>query len=150
MALQDRLPPWATHEGENRHGMPIIAVDTHAAYPAIIEDYRALYDARTPPEWNTKEGDLRKEWQDALEELFAEVDQVSAYWLEVVYQTAKLDVIVASGQGFAVEIRMKDPGQKFKQADRARGRGPNRAAGGVNGGREAREHYKRLRGFLPA
>lgn len=145
--LQQKLPEWATHEGENRHGMPIIAVDTHAAYPALLQAYRELYAERTPPEWQKADGELRKEWQDALDELDQDDDEVSAYWLEVVYQTAKLDVILATG--FNAELRMRDEGKRFRQAARDPGRNPARAAGGVNGGREAREHFKRLRGFFP-
>ena len=48
-----------------------------------------------------------------------------------------------------MEIRVHDAGKVYRQADRDAGRGPEQAAGGFSGGREAREHYKRLRGFLP-
>lgn len=142
----DRLPDWAEVTGENRHGMPIVEVDTHEAYPVLLDEYRAHYAENVPGEWEKADGELRKEWAECLESLNSE--EPSAYWLEVVYQTAKLDIVVGM-RGFGTENRFHDSGKRYAQAARSPGRGPEKAAGGISGGKEAREHYKRLRGFLP-
>lgn len=142
-----QLPDWASQTGGG--DVPAVEVDTHAAYPAILAEYRALYAGDPPPEWLTKDGDLRKEWADALDDLQQPDDEVSAYWLEVAYQTVKLDIVMAA-RSFRLALRFRDEGRLFCQDGRAEGRGVKRAAGGPNGGREAREHYRRLRGFLPA
>lgn len=141
------LPKWAEGTGENRHGMPIIEVDTHEAYPALLQEYRDHYSdpKNIPAEWLKEDGKLRKEWDDCLASLGS--DEPSAYWMEVLYQTAKLDLVRATG--FGTENRFHDEGKVYAQGPRDNGRGPEKAAGGLAGGREAREHYKRLRGFLP-
>lgn len=146
----DALPDWAEHTGDNGRGMPVIEVDTHEAYPDLLAEYQELYSEGNilPGEWKTKEGELRAEFKEMLEDLERDVDEVTAYWLEVLFQTAKLDVIRAVG--FGTENRFHDQGKRFAQSAREEGRGADKAAGGVSGGREAREHYKRLRGFLPA
>lgn len=140
------LPPWASYDGENAHGMPIISIEAHEAYPALLDEYRSHYAENVPAEWLKADGELRKEWAECLASLNSEGP--SAYWLEVVYQSIKLDIVRAAG--FGVENRFHDSGKKYRQADRDPGRGPEMAAGGVSGGTEAREHYKRMRGFLPA
>lgn len=141
------LPEWATLKSE---GPPhVIDVDAHAAYEALLGEYADLYGDtdKLPPEMRTKDGAIKKEWADALDDLASETP--SAYWCEVAYQSIKLDLQMAC-RTFALSIHIHDPGKRYRQADRAEGRGTDKAAGGFSGGREAREHYRRLRGFLPA
>lgn len=142
------LPEWAQEQGENVHGVPIIGVDADAMYTAVLDEYAEFYgDAENlPGEWRKDGGDLRAEWSDCLEALKG--DTPTAYWLEVAYQSMKLDLQLTLRQ-FGFEIRVHDPERQWSQADAPDGRGAEMAAGGASGGREAREHFKRLRGMLP-
>lgn len=70
------------------------------------------------------------------------------YWLEVCYQCMKLDIQVAfKGQGVRIIVRPKDAESKMKWRldTHPVGKGIHAATKG----REAREHYKRIRGFIP-
>lgn len=147
MADTSNLPSWANLKGTRPRGMPIIHVNTHEAYPEFLDAYRDLYleQGRIPNDWVKADGELKKEWAEALDDLAS--DEPSAYWLECAYQAIKLELQVRCG--FDIEIHMKDPGKKFAQAKRAQGRGVEKAAGGLEGGKEARRHFKNLRGFFP-
>ncbi|MEE8551487.1 MAG: hypothetical protein V3T08_09580 [Gemmatimonadota bacterium] len=159
MSAVINLPEWAVFKLDEK-GKPIvngvshvINILTHVAYPAILREYKALYDERVPDEFKA-DGKLKKEWADCLGNL--DPEKPTAYWMEVAQQTAKLDIQVAC-RTFALNLTLKDPGKKYRQADAPKGRDPRHAAGGgvhVKGkrapGREARDHYKRLRGFVPA
>lgn len=142
------LPEWATETGTASSGSPRIAIDATAAYPALLDEYRALYaeDRNIPSEWRKADGDLKAEYAEMLDDLRS--DEPSAYWLEVCYQAMKLDVRVAMRRR-DLQLHIRDPERVYRQKARKRGRGPERAAGGLQGGKEAREHYRRLRGFLP-
>lgn len=142
------LPSWATDQGESAKGVPIIGVDADAMYPAVLSEYAEFYadEGNRPAEWNKADGELRAEWSECLDEL--DPSNPSAYWLEVAYQSMKLDLQLAMRR-FGFEIRVHDPDRAWSQADAPDGRGPEMAAGGSSGGREAREHFKRLRGMLP-
>lgn len=140
------LPDWATLKGRNGESY-VIDVDAPAAYEALLSEYREHYEDNVPAEWLTKEESVRKEWADALDDLAS--DEPSAYWLEVAYQSIKLDLQIAC-RTFALNISIHDPEKAYRQEGRRDGRDVKRAAGGLQGGKEAREHYKRLRGFLPA
>lgn len=77
-----------------------------------------------------------------LKELgFEEIDQ---YALEVAYQCMKMDLQVAMG-GFGFEIRMLNRSD-WALKNHPAGRGIEAATFG----REARQHYVRIRGALPA
>lgn len=154
-----RLPKWASEAGTNVHDLPIVRVDADAAYTDLLDEYRAFYkDGRHHQvEWKNKDGSLSKEWGDAMGGLRSEIPD--AYWLEVCFQSIKMDLQVAM-KTFTFEIRISDPGKRWAQAfvwldkrksgPRPQGRGPEKASGGPGGGREARQHYKRLRGFIPS
>lgn len=121
-----------------------VEIDADAMYPALLEEYRAFYvDGH---------GDLKgSEWEEALEELRS--GEPSAYWLEVVYQTGKMDVQRVAGFALGLHVKHSTATGKdrWRQASAPEGRDVRKAAsGGPKGGREARQHYKRLRGFLVA
>lgn len=78
-----------------------------------------------------------------LEELGS--PQVDQYWLEVAYQCIKLDLQLAM-RTFAFEIRISDPEKRFAQVAHPVGKGSAAASRGLEG----REHFRRLRGFVPA
>lgn len=160
-AVLTALPDWAEHEGENRHGMPVIGIDDGAMYPEILAEYAAHYEENVPDEFLTQpededeEPELRPEWADALAEL--DPAEPSAYWLEVAYQTAKLDLWVAT-RSTKLEIHVHsevveddegEPRKRWAQRNAPEGRSVDRASGGLQGANEARAHYKRLRGFFP-
>lgn len=84
-----------------------------------------------------------------LKELgLADEKQITKYWIEVAYQCMKMDLQVAMGRfGFTIHVRADD-GRKDRwclenfpgtMADVTR----------ATKGLEAREHYIRLRGFIP-
>ncbi len=140
------LPPWATlHEGDSPR--PIVDVDAHAMYKAWLAELRTYYHDHTPNEFLDGEGRIKPEWIECLIDLDA--DPTTCYWLEVCYQCHKMELQIAM-KTFAFEIHVHDYGKKYAQRDHASGRGAQRAAGGMQGGREAREHFKRLRGFIPS
>lgn len=158
-AAEKTLPDWAEHQGESQAGRPIIAVDATPMYEALLGELEAFYadEANVPGDWTKADGDLRKEWADALDGL--QVDEPTRYWAEVAYQMMKLELQLAVGS-MRLEIRVHDDEKKYAQANLEPGRPMNKVPGGVEEaeadlpGRatttEAREHFKRLRGFLPA
>lgn len=150
------LPEWASFrrddEGQPRLNGRSLIIDVQAPvmYEALFDELRALYEERLPEEWLKADGELKKEWADALEDLRSETP--SAYWCEVAYQMHKLDLQV-SCRTVALNIHVHDPDKAYRQASRPQARDVSNAAGGhpaSKRGKEARGHYKRLRGFLPA
>ena len=80
-------------------------------------------------------------WMQALN---VKKDKLDQYWLEVIHQCIKMDLMIAM-HGHAFEIKItRSP--KHRQIDFPRGRGPDVASRGG----EARSHFKRVRGVLPA
>lgn len=73
------------------------------------------------------------------------VTEPDQYWLEVAYQCIKLE-LQAAMRTFTFEIRIHDPAKRWAQRKFPIGRGPVRAAQG----KEAKRHFQRLRGGLPA
>jgi hypothetical protein len=73
------------------------------------------------------------------------VQEPDRFWLETAYQFIKLDCQVALRR-FAFEIRIHDPEKNWRQEDFPAGKGAEAATFG----REARETYRRLRGFVPS
>lgn len=153
------LPAWASFRldegGEpKKHGASlVIDVDADAMYPAMLDAFRAAYPldggpSKVPPEWRTKDGELRAEWKVALEDLHSEGP--GAYWLECCHQAMKLELQL-SVRSFALNIVVRSA-EKARWAQKAHkhGREVRKAAGGPTGGREAREHFRRVYGFLPA
>jgi hypothetical protein len=132
-----------------KHGESLIVkVHAPAMYEAFFDEYRAHYAFNIPGEFKKADGELKAEWRDALEDLNSA--EPSAYWCEVAYQSMKLELQL-SCRTFALNISVGGDAEKvYAQKGRTGGRGVEKAAGGFRGGKEAREHFKRLRGFLPA
>jgi len=85
---------------------------------------------------------------DAAYEAFLsemEPEKPDQYWLEVAYQCIKMELQLAM-RTFAMEIRIHDLGKKWAQKNYPEGRGARAATFG----REARGHFKRIRGVLPS
>lgn len=98
----------------------------HGEMPVVHVDATAAYEA----------------W---LKELDIAAEHVDQYWLEVAYQCIKLELQVAM-RGFTFEIRIHDPEKKWAQRKFPEGIGAARATFG----KEARLHFMRARGGLPA
>ncbi len=152
------LPPWAkrreTPAGLVGRSVPVIDVDADGMYTAWLAELSAYYKGKSvgelPGEWCDREtGMLKPEWQQCLNELTTDPERVTAYWLETVHQCGKMELQVCM-RTFAFEIRIHDFLKTYAQKEHAPGRGARRASGGTQGGREARQHFKRLRGFIPS
>lgn len=72
------------------------------------------------------------------------VEKVDQYWLEVCYQSMKMDLQLAMGT-FAFVIHIHDKDKKFAQSKWPPGKG----SAAATKGREARMHFQKLRGALP-
>ena len=70
------------------------------------------------------------------------VSEPDQYWLEVAYQFIMLDLQTAM-RTFAFEIHIHDRERRWSQKFYPTGRGAAKASRGL----EAREHFRRLRGF---
>lgn len=86
------------------------------------------------------EVDADKAYPEMLKEL--KVEKIDQYWLEVAFQCIKMDCQMA--YGFGIVIHMFGS-KKFAQKSYPKGRGWVVATKG----KEARGHYKNLRGRLP-
>lgn len=140
-----QLPKWLTKRAPIEGRSLEMDIDAHAAYEALVAEFRKLYETKTP-NFMTPE-----EWEACLKGLKSE--KLTAYWLEVVYQAIKMDAVMAA-QTHNVNLYVHDAGKKYAQATRPAGRGAWRAAGhdpegGKLGPVEARKHYMALRGFIP-
>lgn len=82
-----------------------------------------------------------------FKELGVEPKDIDQYWLEVAYQCMKMELQRILGF-FAFEIRVRaHRGRKDRWA--LNNHPPGKGANLATLGREAREHYKRLRGVVP-
>jgi hypothetical protein len=114
------LPVWAKKAEENPKVCVVIEVDSAQAYKAWLEEL--------------------------------DVTDVDQYWLEVAYQCIKMDVQAAiagtkfdpRSAGMSAEFRFSNA-PEFALAKHPTGRGVAVATKG----REARDHYRRIRGSLP-
>jgi hypothetical protein len=115
------LPPWAKVSPSGSKGVSIkIDIDTDGAM---------------------------REWMHLLG-----VERVDQYWLEVAFQCAKLDVQSAlAGTKYDPRINGAPPMFSFNRADKwALRRHPvGRGIEAATKGKEARQHYQRIRGALP-
>ena len=122
-----KLPTWAKKVKDDP--IPKIEVDPDKCYPAFFKELGVIK---------------------------ADIDQ---YWIEVAYQCMKMELQRIMGR-FNFEIRVRahggrkgrwalannpDPYLKIDEDGKIIDSGPLRATEG----RQAREHYKRLRGFIP-
>lgn len=74
-----------------------------------------------------------------------DVKKPDRYWLETAYQCIKMDVQVASGEPIEMRWKMDSGYKNWSQTDYPAGKG----AAAATLGREARDHYRRIRGFVP-
>ena len=101
------------------------------------------------PEWAAEDGknavrvDPDKFYPAILSDLGVDEKDVDQYWLEVAYQFMKMDVQKAMGHfNFNINVTNRP---KWALANHKPGRGIVAATQG----REARQHYVRIRGTLP-
>lgn len=72
------------------------------------------------------------------------VEEIDQYWLEVCYQSMKMDLQLAM-KTFQFAIHVQDKDKKFALKKWPEGRG----VAAATQGREARGHFQKLRGMLP-
>lgn len=84
-------------------------------------------------------------YEALLTELGFPLDEPTQYHLECAYQCIKMEMQRLLGT-FSFELRIKDPEKKWALKKFKKGKG----IGAATKGKEAREHYKRIRGFVPA
>lgn len=161
------LPAWARLADEQQVGYtPRVLVDADAMYRAWLAELAAhppvasteadraagaiafpAFPAQTIQIRNAAPGARQgTATVGAMTEAEAACDPAkpTQYWLEVAYQCAKMDLQVAMRTpGF--EIRILDTDKNFALAKWPEGRGLVAATWG----KEAREHFRRLRGFVP-
>lgn len=93
-------------------------------------------------------------YPELLKELGVNEDEIDQYWLEVVYQCAKLETqrllfntsfdTRPNGKSLLFSVRSADK-ERWALKNHRRGRGAEVATKG----REARGHYIKLRGYIP-
>lgn len=77
------------------------------------------------------------------------VEKPTKYWIEVAYQMVKMDLQVAMGKfGFTIHIR-GDDGRKDRWA-LERHPGSAQDVHRATQGKDARQYYRKIRGFVPA
>lgn len=131
------MPSWAALTSNGK-----VTIEAAKFYPEILEELWADED------WPEEEKGLYEGLQRG---------KIDAYWLEVAFQVAKMDIQSAiSGtasmpeKGGALLITVSDSTKAengvsiYAQATAEKGRGAEAASKG----REAREHYKRIRAVL--
>jgi hypothetical protein len=143
-----RMPEWAEAGLAVEGRLPIYHVQADEFYPALLLELADAQEARG--------FDVDEEGERMLGEI--DPEDPDAYALEVAYQTMKMDMQV--GCGFGIEIRVTDPEKKWAQKDRPDSdrvveKGGREFRGAdiatmPGGPQEAREHYRRLRGFIPS
>lgn len=140
------FPDWMKDEGEE-----VYSIDADKAYPAILAELKASIEGVPGPEKGVTE-------LPYIEELRAlDINALSQYWVEVAYQMAKLDlrrILMLEGKNaWPRMIRIRtgytevdgQPVSNWHMSRFPAGRGIEAATQG----KEAREHYRRLRGFIP-
>lgn len=147
------LPPWASfneHQEEGR--VPRIDVDADAMYEAMLQELASnppkaeqfaggTYTVRNPTSAEAEQVTTPPMTNDEARPM---LDEPTQYWLEVAYQCMKMELQVAM-RGYGFDIRIHDPEKKWAHKQFPPGRGLVAATWG----REAREHFRRLRGVLP-
>lgn len=139
MARELKLPAWAkvvpsALVDKGKVGV-VIEVDPDTAYPEWL---KALASEDYPEVGGVKRLDSP-----------TNVDQ---YWLEVCYQCVKLDLQAAiAGTKYDVRTSNKPAEFHFKNSPKfaLKEHKPGRGPVAATQGKEARQHYKRVRGSLP-
>jgi hypothetical protein len=154
-----KLPPWASiAENSREKFINDIVIDGPAAYA----EWLATLMSETPKHRAAWDAALPKERTKEPPEVLRSASDVDQYWLEVAYQCIKLDIDMAlagtaldpAGTGKHGHRKITRAAQ-YAQADYAdnhavvRDGKPMSGAERATQGREAREHYKRIRGNLP-
>lgn len=149
------LPAWASLADHQPEGFtPRINVDAGLMYAAWLKEFATLkldpsaYPARVVEVRNTALKGGRYPTVDIpamTADDACDPDRPTQYWLECAYQCMKLELQVAM-RSFGFEIRVQDPGKVLAYAKFPEGRGIVAATWG----KEARDHYRVLRGFIPA
>lgn len=148
MPATTTLPAWAKLAANQAEGrLPRIDVDADAMYAAWLAEFAA-----NPPKPEDFPGRAVKEGGKAstippmtAEQAICDTERPTKYWLECAFQCMKLELQVAM-RTYAFEIRVHDQTKRFAQAKWPEGRGILAATKGL----EARDHFRRLRGVLPA
>lgn len=161
------LPAWARLADDQPEGYtPRVLVDADAMYRAWLDELAANPPAASSeaerkagavafPAFPAQQIQIRNAAPGAKQgtasvaamtaaEAACDPAKPTQYWLEVAYQCAKMDLQVAMRTpGF--EIRILDAEKTFALAKWPEGRGIVAATWG----KEAREHFRRCRGFVP-
>jgi hypothetical protein len=149
------LPAWAAFAEHQEQGqIPRIDVDVDAMYAAFLAEFAA-----NPPKPADFPGGAVTVRNAAVkgapptvaigpmtaEEAVCDPKAPTQYWLECAFQCMKMDLQVAM-RSFAFEIRTKDAEKRYALAKHKEGRGVIAATWG----KEAKQHFRRLRGFIPS
>lgn len=117
-------------------------IDADTLYPMLLDELAEERD-RLPPKKDDEEPHI------AALRSFQRYD-LDQYWLEVIYQFAKLDLRLAlrseRASAWPAEIHIDADKQVWRIAQYPRGRGVEAAS---EEGKEARKLYKYMRGFIP-
>ncbi len=148
------LPAWAALAAHQVDGaVPRIDVDAAAMYAAWLAELAAnppdpaQFPARIVAIRNAARPDEASTVSiPAMTPADAACDPArpTQYWLEVAFQCMKMDLQLAL-RSFTFEIRVHDADKEFQQAKFPAGRG----IAAATWGKEAREHFRRLRGVVP-
>lgn len=109
----------------------------------------------TFPKWITKESDnsyvinVDEAYPALMKELKLREQDLDKYWLEVMYQFVKLDLrrmLILNGLNpWPTTIKIRGDKKRWGQKNYKDGRGSEKATKG----KEAKDLYKQMRGFIP-
>lgn len=143
------VPEWADVT-EPEDGYYEVVVDTHDAYPALLQELVDRYQENRdnlPDGWVGAGGDLKTWAKEAFDAL--DPEDPDEYWIAVARQMTKMD-LWASLRTMNIRLKLRDADKRYREDDLETGRGQHMAEGGVDGPRECVDHYRALRGFVPA
>lgn len=151
--MTPNLPAWAKLAENQPEGfLPRIDVDAPAMYRAWLAELAGMklnveaFPARKIEVRNAATKDRPVYDVPAMTAADAcDPEKPTQYWLECAYQCMKLELQVAM-RGFGFDTRIHDTEKTFALAKFPEGRGIVAATWG----KEAREHFRALRGFIPA
>lgn len=126
------LPSWARAHPERDD---TIIADPDLFYPALLGELAAMIAAESP------------DYAKAYPRL--NPAKPNKYWIEVAYQSMKMDLQTALGR-FGFTILVQSDAARKRAWSLASYPGTNADVIRATNGREAREHYRRLRGGIPA
>ncbi|MDX1810433.1 MAG: hypothetical protein R3240_00675 [Gammaproteobacteria bacterium] len=137
------FPDWITEDENGSY-----CIDADKAYPALLAE---LKEKKLPEATKSEPS-----WTKELRSL--DLEKLTQYWIEVAYQMAKLELrrylLLAGKNPWPPKIRIKTGYKTLESGDLIshwhmsnfpKGAGIAKATQG----KEAREHYRTLRGFIP-